>query len=120
MAVLASMLIGVILAELVDQLIGDQTTARGKRPKPMSRFWLLRATSLVRSGKSLSCQLGEHLTNGLSLVPSPFLSGAEYIIGNVQRGAHASDAIASRTRSHSGLPRPACPAAVAAGLAIRP
>jgi hypothetical protein len=102
MAVSARLLIGVVLAELVDQLIGDQTTARGKGPKPISRFWLLHATSLVRSGKSLSCQLGEHLPNRLSLAPSPFLRGAEYIIGNVQRGAHASDDIASCTRSHFG------------------
>lgn len=94
------MLVSIVLAELVDQLISDQTTARREGPKPVSRPRLLHATRLTRGGQRLPRQIGKHLPNRLSFVPSPFLRGAEYIIVNVKRSAHASDATASRSRSH--------------------
>lgn len=106
----AKTLVSVVLAELVDQLIGHQTTARGEGPQPVSRLRLLHAAGPARVSQSLSGQLGEHLANRLSFVPSPLLRCAEYIVGNVERGAHASDGIASDAESHLGRSKPLCPA----------
>src|SRR5438552_12258720 len=62
-------------------------------------------------------ELGNDLAGRLLLASGPILGGLEHVVGDVQRGSHASDADASRIKiqardqmgvSISALPRAGC------------
>src|SRR5439155_11411899 len=97
--------IRIVLAQLVDLLVRDDTAVLREWPDPVQRLGLARA-SCRRRGEGAACQLGDHRAGGLLFAPGQLFGGSEHVLVNVQCGAHASVARASTARRQAALVSP--------------
>ncbi len=110
----AASLVRVLVAKLVDQLVGDNAAAPRERFESINCLGLLHAERSIRSRQRAPSQLGDHLASGFPFPFGPLLGGLEHVVRNVESCSHASDASASRITG----PRPHIPIKSAVGSAF--
>ena len=86
-------------------------TAR-KRTESVDGLRLAHGSLHRRRRQRAACELGDDLSGGSPVAARALLRGLEHVVVDVERGAHASDAIASRIRRQcepiSGSARDPC------------
>ena len=97
---------GVFVAQLIDQCIGHDGAAPGKRTEAVDRPGRGASRRFGCRRQGAARKLRDDLARGLFLPTGAFLGGLQDVVGDIKRGAHASDAMALRFGSQSPNVRP--------------